>query len=164
MHEVSAQVERGPVSAEQPWPSPRRAWYAVAIFGMVAIFYAPIALHEAFGGTPPAWPPLPMGLVPTVVLSLVVRGLINGEEIGWRGFALPQLQARHSALTASLIGFVVGAFFLTLAYHDMLYMLTSLALGLRQVTVNAAAIRQGEPPPPHELAVPAPMSTSSVPA
>ena len=41
------------------------------------------------------------------------------------------------SLTASLIGFVVGAFFLTLAYHDMLYMLTGLALGLRQVTLNA---------------------------
>ena len=50
------------------------------------------------------------------------------------------------SLTASLIGFVVGALFLTLAYHDMLYMLTALALGLRQVTVNAAAIRPVEPP------------------
>lgn len=65
------------------------------------------------------------------------------------------------SLTASLIGFVVGAFFLTLAYHDMLYMLTSLALGLRQVTVNAVAIRPVGPP--HASAVPAPMSTSSVP-
>lgn len=64
------------------------------------------------------------------------------------------------SLTASLIGFVVGAFFLTLAYHDMLYMLTSLALGLQQVTVNAAAIRQVEPP--RVTAVPAP-SASSVP-
>ena len=34
MQEVSAQVERGPVSAEPPWPSPRRAWYAVAIFAL----------------------------------------------------------------------------------------------------------------------------------
>jgi membrane protease YdiL (CAAX protease family) len=81
-------------------------WYAVAIFGTAFLFYAPIKLHELFGGTPPTWPPLSMGLIPTVVLSFVVRGLVNGEEIGWRGFALPQLQARHSALSASLM---VGA-------------------------------------------------------
>ena len=42
------------------------------------------------------------------------------------------------SLTASLIGFVVGAFFLTLAYHDMLYTLAGIAVGLRQVSVNAA--------------------------
>ncbi len=42
------------------------------------------------------------------------------------------------ALTASLIGFAVGSFFLTLAYHDMLYTLCAFALGLRQVSVNAA--------------------------
>ena len=41
------------------------------------------------------------------------------------------------SLTASLIGFVVGSFFLTLAYHDIVYTLTGLALGLRLVTVNA---------------------------
>ncbi|HWC74415.1 MAG TPA: O-antigen ligase family protein, partial [Gemmatimonadales bacterium] len=42
------------------------------------------------------------------------------------------------SLAASLIGFVVGSFFLTLAYHDMLYTLAGMAVGLRQVIVNAS--------------------------
>lgn len=44
-------------------------------------------------------------------------------------------QARLAqSLTAALLGFVVGAFFLTLAYQDMLYALAAIAVGLRQVT------------------------------
>jgi O-antigen ligase len=41
--------------------------------------------------------------------------------------ARPELS---QALTASLLGFVVGAFFLSLAYHEMLYVLVAFAIGL----------------------------------
>jgi O-antigen ligase len=37
-----------------------------------------------------------------------------------------------SALTASLVGFAVGAFFLSLAYSEMLYTLLALIVGLRK--------------------------------
>jgi membrane protease YdiL (CAAX protease family) len=37
------------------------------------------------------------------VLNFVVFALIVGEELGWRGFALPRLLAERSALAASLI-------------------------------------------------------------
>ena len=43
------------------------------------------------------------------------------------------------ALTASLIGFAVGAFFLSLAYSEMLYTLIALAVALRKVTSEDAA-------------------------
>jgi O-antigen ligase len=36
-------------------------------------------------------------------------------------------------LTAALVGFVVGGFFLSLAYADMLYTLAALAMGLAKV-------------------------------
>ena len=35
---------------------------------------------------------------------------------------------------ASLLGFVVGAFFLSLAYAEMFYTLVALAVGLHKVT------------------------------
>ena len=40
------------------------------------------------------------------------------------------------ALTASLLGFVVGSFFLSLAYSEMLYTLVALAVGLQKVTAQ----------------------------
>lgn len=49
--------------------------------------------------------------------------------------------ARHTqlsqALTAALIGFVVGAFFLSLAYSEMFYALIALAVGFAKVTVGS---------------------------
>jgi O-antigen ligase len=40
----------------------------------------------------------------------------------------------RQALTASLIGFVVGAFFLSLAYSEMLFTLVAMAVSLTKVT------------------------------
>jgi O-antigen ligase len=44
------------------------------------------------------------------------------------------------ALTASLLGFVVGGCFLSLAYSEMLYTLVAFAVGLRKVTAHAAVV------------------------
>ncbi len=41
------------------------------------------------------------------------------------------------ALTASLIGFIVGAFFLSLAYSEILYTLVAIAVGFQKVTREA---------------------------
>ena len=55
------------------------------------------------------------------------------RALGWssRHDDQPELA---QALTASLVGFVVGAFFLSLAYSEMLYMLLALAIGIYKVT------------------------------
>jgi len=45
--------------------------------------------------------------------------------------------AQAQALSASLIGYVVGGFFLSLAYRDMLLVLLALVAALRKVTLLA---------------------------
>jgi membrane protease YdiL (CAAX protease family) len=88
-------------------------WYAVALLLPVAINVAATVLNVLLGARPPspaelgAWP----GLIPTFFLLLLVPGLGGAwEEPGWRGYALPKLQASRSALLASLILGVGWAF------------------------------------------------------
>jgi len=57
------------------------------------------------------------------VLLLITVGAL-GEETGWRGYALPQLQRRFSPLTSSLIiavlwfGWHLPQFFVIASYRD----------------------------------------------
>ena len=59
-----------------------------------------------------------IGLAGAVALDFFYNLLPNGlsEEPGWRGFALPRLQARHSPLAASLILWVLWAIWHAPAY------------------------------------------------
>jgi membrane protease YdiL (CAAX protease family) len=82
----------------------RPAWYAVAVGLPLALTLASIALNVAMGTpTAPA-----VGDFSAISLALAV--LIVGEEIGWRGFALPRLMETRSPLAASLIVGVLWAF------------------------------------------------------
>ena len=72
-------------------------WYAVALGLPVILALAAAGLHLALG----ARSSIEFGGLS--VLNFVVFVLIVGEELGWRGYALPRLLARRSALAASLI-------------------------------------------------------------
>ncbi|HVG47532.1 MAG TPA: CPBP family intramembrane glutamic endopeptidase, partial [Rubellimicrobium sp.] len=79
-------------------------WYLVALGLPFLIQLVAVWLNPRFGAPAPNWsaiPPLAQ-VLPMVALFAVFSGPL-GEEIGWRGFALPRLLERHSALMASLI-------------------------------------------------------------
>ena len=78
-------------------------WYLVAVVLPIALGYAVAGIYYLMAGRPPG---VLASFTVTIVLGTVLGHLFRGplgEEAGWRGFALPRLQARHSALKSSLI-------------------------------------------------------------
>lgn len=100
-------------------------WYLFAIFGLAAMYVGAILLYNLFSGSMPIpilsknTPPFssPFELLPQIVVLFLIIGIVNGEELGWRGFALPRLQTKYNALTSSLIlGVIWSVFHLPLFY------------------------------------------------
>lgn len=79
-------------------------WYLIALGIPLFVTVGGIGLALlAVGAT--VTPSLLAQRLPLFPVLLVVTLLLGGgqEELGWRGFALPRLQAEYSALTASLL-------------------------------------------------------------
>lgn len=75
----------------------RLIWYLVAL-GLpfvLSVVITGASLVFGSGGN--------IQLQPVSALSLAIFLLVFGEEVGWRGYALPALQERRSAFTSSLI-------------------------------------------------------------
>jgi uncharacterized protein len=76
-------------------------WYLIASFGPTVIALVAAALESALtGAAPTTWLTLQPEVI-GLVGGLVVGPL--GEELGWRGFALPRLQERYGTVIASMV-------------------------------------------------------------
>jgi membrane protease YdiL (CAAX protease family) len=78
-------------------------WWAFALLFVIIPSVAALYLFNLFGGPAVEWSGLkPLSSVlPMFIMLFIFAGM--AEEFGWRGFAMPRLQARHNALVSSLI-------------------------------------------------------------
>lgn len=88
-------------------------WY-VAVIGLSMLAPLALGLSVLLGGSSPALDTTVIAVLVSFLFS-IFPGSALGEELGWRGFVLPRLQSRQSALRASLlIGVVWGPWHLPL--------------------------------------------------
>ena len=84
-------------------------WYLFAFGYMATIKLTVAVIHRVVAGAWPAFGKDPwFVMIAATIFSLVVLGQ-SGEEIGWRGYALPRLAARFGFAGASLILGVIWA-------------------------------------------------------
>ncbi|MFP4232497.1 MAG: CPBP family intramembrane glutamic endopeptidase, partial [Spirochaetaceae bacterium] len=94
-------------------------WYLFALTVVVPVVVAAVALHRMLGGTaisengPAQW------YLIFPAFTIIFFSSVLGEEVGWRGYALPRLQGRLGPLRARLVvGVVWGVWHLPLWWMD----------------------------------------------
>ena len=104
----SPQAERSPLGWGVEWNAAHNAYVQIAAeTGVPGLFF----------------------YIAMIVSTIVALGRHSRRQAAARGS--PRMRPELSqALIGSLIGFAVGAFFLSLAYHELLYTLIALAVGL----------------------------------
>jgi len=131
---------RGLLKWRVPW-----RWVLFCVFSPIAMFALAALVMRL---TSDVWPDLSLlgdveylpylGIGGALILWLLTWGL--GEEMGWRGFALPRLQQGRSALTASILLGVVHAFWhLPAFFYKDTYMTMGLAAGLPMLVLSVIA-------------------------
>lgn len=82
-------------------------WYVFAVVYMAAIKLAVALTYRVIAGT---WPSFGHELPGVIVIAIIISTPAQaGEEIGWRGYALPRLAARWGFSGASVVVGLVWA-------------------------------------------------------
>jgi uncharacterized protein len=110
---------RREVARQWKWRIGARTWLLVAFAPVLAVLGA-IGLARAAGAPEAQWnDPSQWYLVFGVLAYVAVFGGPLGEELGWRGFALPRLQERMNPTAAvALLGLAWGLWHLPLFWID----------------------------------------------
>jgi membrane protease YdiL (CAAX protease family) len=96
-------------------------WYLVALLLMPSMQVTSVLLTSLLSHTPIDFSTVyahkifgpSVNLVGLIIPFFLFDVIANGEEIAWRGYVLPRLQAKHSALVSSLIvGLIWGVWHL----------------------------------------------------
>jgi uncharacterized protein len=96
-------------------------WYVFAVCYLAAVKLVVAVLHRVVVGS---WPRFGGQAWYAVLVAIVVAGILGGplgEEIGWRGYALPRLTQHFGAAVASVLLGVVWA-----CWHLPLFFLSGL--------------------------------------
>jgi membrane protease YdiL (CAAX protease family) len=94
-------------------------WWAITLLLNGGIILLALGLYAVTGNDVPPFPKLEPVLLLEIPLVFVLSALFNGEEVGWRGFALPRLQARFSLpVTVVVLGTLEAVFHLPIFFNN----------------------------------------------
>jgi membrane protease YdiL (CAAX protease family) len=94
-------------------------WWAVTLLLNGGIILLALALYGLTGNEVPALPTVSGALLWEIPLTFVVVALFNGEEVGWRGFALPRLQGQYGLpITGLVLGTIEAVFHLPIFFNN----------------------------------------------